>query len=62
MDKVKTGFLFANPFVRLWCCSKPRSMGASSTSYNESESGEEADAKAIAADWISVGEDIQAAI
>jgi hypothetical protein len=61
MDKVKTGFLFADPSFASGAA-RSLDLWGQFDAYNESESGEEADAKAIAADWILVGEDIQAAI
>jgi hypothetical protein len=61
MNKVKSDFLFAQPsfasgaarVVDLW---------GQLDAYNDSESGMEADAKAIAADWIVVGDDLVAAM
>lgn len=57
MNKVKSDFLFAQPsfasgaarVVDLW---------GQLDEYNTSASGEEADAKAIAADWFVVGDDL----
>jgi hypothetical protein len=61
MDKVKSGFLFADPSFASGAA-RTLDLWGQFDAYNESESVEEADERAIAADWILVGEDIQAAI
>lgn len=59
--KVKTGFLFADPSF-LSGAARAIDLWGQFDDYNRSESPEEADGKAIAADWLVVGNDIQDAI
>jgi hypothetical protein len=60
-SKAKSDLLFAQP-CGLFGVSRLFDFGASFDEYNTSESGAEADAKAIASDWIVVGEDIAKSI
>ena len=61
MDKVKSDFLFATPSFASGAA-RTLDLWGQFDAYNASENGEEADAKAIASDWIVVGQDIQAAM
>jgi hypothetical protein len=56
-----TGFLFADPSF-LQGVASVLDIGGTLLVYNESESGTEADARAIATDWAIVGKDIEKAI
>jgi len=57
----KTTFLYATPNFLLGMASV-LDLGATLTVYNESESPEEADFKAIYSDWATTGEDISSAL
>jgi hypothetical protein len=57
MEKVKTDFLFAQP-SGLSGASRVFDLWASFDDYNRSETPLEADATAIAADWLVIGQDI----
>lgn len=56
-----TDFLFANPSF-LGGVATTLDLGATLTQYNTSNSPEEADAKALASDWMMVGQDIAFAL
>ncbi len=60
MHKVKTDFLFAQPSFASGV-SRLLDLWGQFDDYNTSANGEEADAKAIAADWFVVGDDLLAA-
>jgi hypothetical protein len=57
MEKVKTDFLFAQPSI-MSGAARVFDLWAQFDEYNRSESPFEADAKALAADWLLVGQDI----
>jgi hypothetical protein len=59
--KVKTGFLFADPSF-ISGAARVMDLWGQFDDYNLSETTKEADAKAIASDWLVVGNDIQEAI
>lgn len=59
--KVETDFLFAQPSFASGAARVLDILGTFDD-YNQSETPEEADGKAIAADWLMVGQDICAAI
>ena len=61
MEKVKTDFLFAQPSL-MSGASRVLDLWATFDDYNRSDTPFEADAKAIAADWIVVGQDVLDAI
>jgi len=62
MDKkVQSDFLFAQPSY-LSGAARILDLWAQFDDYNRSETPAEADGKAIAADWMVVGQDIQDAI
>jgi len=64
MGKTKSGyagFLFADPSF-LQGVASVIDLGGTLLAYNESDSAQEADARAIATDWAIVGQDIQTAI
>ncbi len=56
-----TDFLFAKPSF-FGGMAASLDIGATMSAYNESKSPEEADAKALAADWGVVGQDIGEAL
>ena len=60
-DKVKSGFLYADPSF-LSGFARTLDVYGLYDAYNISNSPREADARALAADWIVVGQDIQEAI
>lgn len=52
-----TGFLFASPsFLAGWAA--VLDVAGTLNVYNESKSGQEADARALASDWAVIGKDI----
>jgi hypothetical protein len=56
-NKVKTGFLYADPsFISGYA--RTLDLFGQFDSYNQSLTPAEADAKALAADWIIAGQDI----
>ncbi len=55
--KVQTDFLFAQPSFASGAA-RTLDLWAQFDDYNRSETGAEADAKAIAADWLVVGQDM----
>jgi hypothetical protein len=57
MHKVKSDFLFAQPSFASGA-SRVLDLWGQFDEYNTSANGEEADAKAIAADWFVVGDDL----
>jgi hypothetical protein len=62
MDKkVKTDFLFAQPSFGSGAA-RVLDLWGEFDDYNRSETPEEADAKAIAADWLVVGQELSDAI
>ncbi|HEU5350920.1 MAG TPA: hypothetical protein VFU55_04945 [Terracidiphilus sp.] len=61
MEKVKTDFLFAQPSFNAGA-GRVLDLWGVFDDYNRSETPLEADAKAIAADWIVAGQDILDAI
>lgn len=56
-----TGFLFASPSF-LQGFASAIDLGGTLAEYNESNTPEEADIKAIASDWAITGKDIQHAL
>jgi len=60
MSQLST-FLFASPSF-LEGIARILDVGGTLQEYNRSPSGDEADCKAIAADWLAIGEDLQASI
>jgi hypothetical protein len=56
-SKVKSGFLFADPSF-MSGAGRVMDLWAQFDDYNRSDTTAEADAKAIAADWLVVGQDI----
>ncbi|MCL2659596.1 MAG: hypothetical protein FWD64_03640 [Acidobacteriaceae bacterium] len=60
-EKVKTDFLFAQPSFASGAARVLDLWGAFDE-YNQSKTSREADTKAIASDWIVVGQDIRDAI
>jgi hypothetical protein len=58
---VNTDFLFAQPSVASGIA-RVVDMWGTFDDYNSSNTGSEADAKAIAADWLMVGQDIAEAL
>lgn len=60
-NKVKSDFLFAQPSFASGAA-RVFDLFGQFDDYNRSETTEEADAKAIAADWIIVGQDLADAI
>lgn len=61
MEKVKTDFLFAQPSFTSGA-SRVLDLWAVFDDYNRSDTTLEADAKAIAADWFIVGQDVRDAM
>lgn len=61
MEKVKTDFLFAQPSL-MSGTGRVLDLWGTFDDYNRSETPFEADAKAIAADWLVVGQDMLEAI
>jgi hypothetical protein len=61
MEKVKTDFLFAQPSLMAGA-SRILDFWGVFDDYNRSDTPMEADAKAIAADWLVVGQDVLDAI
>jgi hypothetical protein len=61
MEKVKTDFLFAQPSFKSGA-GRVLDLWGVLDDYNRSDTPLEADAKAIAADWLVVGQDILDAI
>jgi hypothetical protein len=61
MEKVKTDFLFAQPSFMAGAA-RVLDLWATFDDYNRSETPAEADAKALAADWLVAGQDIRDAI
>ncbi len=59
--KIKTDFLFAQPSFASGA-SRVLDLWGTLDDYNISETTQEADEKAIAADWLIVGQDISDAI
>jgi hypothetical protein len=59
--KVKTGFLYAQPSFASGAA-RVLDMWGQFDEYNSSESADEADEKAIASDWLVVGQDLVDAI
>jgi hypothetical protein len=59
--KVQTDFLFAQPSLASGVA-RVFDLWGQFDEYNRSETTAEADAKAIASDWLLVGQDIQEAI
>jgi hypothetical protein len=55
--RVKSGFLFADPSF-MSGAARVFDLWAQFDDYNRSDTPAEADAKAIAADWLVVGQDI----
>jgi hypothetical protein len=60
-DKVKSDFLFAQPSFASGVA-RVFDLFGQFDEYNRSETPEDADARAIASDWIVVGQDIADAI
>jgi hypothetical protein len=60
-NKVKSGFLYADPSFASGVA-RSLDLWGRFDGYNISESPAEADAKALASDWIVVGQDIYDAI
>jgi len=60
-NKVQSGFLFADPSF-LSGASRSLDLWGQYDQYNRSLNGAEADARAIAADWIITGQDIKEAM
>ena len=60
-NKVKSDFLFAQPSFASGAA-RVLDLFGQFDEYNRSETPEEADAKAIASDWIVVGQDLADAI
>jgi hypothetical protein len=58
---IQSSFLFAQPSY-LSGAARTIDLWGNFDDYNRSDSPREADAKAIAADWLMVGQDIQDAI
>jgi hypothetical protein len=56
-SKVQSGFLFADPSF-ISGAARVIDLWAQFDDYNRSDTPAEADAKAIAADWLVVGQDI----
>ena len=56
-----TNFLFATPSF-ISGMGMAIDLGATMTQYNTSETPEEADARAIANDWLAVGNDMREAL
>lgn len=54
-------YLFARP-CWLHGIARLLDLGATFDEYNDSNTGQEADARAIYSDWLSVGKDIKSAI
>jgi hypothetical protein len=61
MEKVTTDFLFAQPTFTSGAA-RVLDLWGTFDDYNRSETPSEADAKAIAADWLVAGQDILEAI
>lgn len=61
MEKVTTDFLFAQPSFASGAA-RILDLFAVFDDYNRSDTPIEADAKAIAADWLLVGQDVLSAI
>ncbi len=61
MEKVKTDFLFARPSFSSGAA-RVLDLWGVFDDYNRSDTPAEADAKALAADWLVAGQDILAAI
>jgi hypothetical protein len=59
MNRVKSDFLFAQPSISSGAA-RVLDLWGQFDAYNDSASEKEADAKAIAADWIMVGDDLRA--
>lgn len=60
-SKIKTGFLYSDPSF-LSGLSRTLDLYGLYDAYNISESGTEADIRAIASDWMIVGQDLWDAI
>jgi hypothetical protein len=60
-NKVKSGFLFSEPSF-LSGASRLLDLWGQYDQYNQSLTPAEADARAIAADWIIIGQDLQEAM
>ena len=61
VNKVRTGFLYADPsFMSGWA--RTLDLFGQFDSYNQSLTPAEADAKALAADWIIAGQYIASAL
>ena len=60
-NKVKSGFLYSEPSF-LSGAARTLDMYGLYDAYNASDSSLEADARALAADWIITGQDLQRAI
>ncbi|MGB2603882.1 MAG: hypothetical protein WBC78_09815 [Candidatus Sulfotelmatobacter sp.] len=60
-NKVKSGFLYSDPSF-LSGLSRTLDMYGLYDGYNASSTTQEADARALASDWIVVGQDLQDAI
>lgn len=60
-SKVKSGFLFADPSF-MSGAGRVMDLWAQFDDYNRSDTTAEADARAIAADWLVVGQDISDAV
>lgn len=56
-----TDYLYAHPSF-IGGMASCLDLGDTLTIYNESRTGEEADARAIKSDWLAVGQDIKSAI
>ena len=61
MKRVRTDFLFAQPFFASGI-GRVLDMWGEFDDYNRSETPAEADARALASDWIVVGQDILDAV
>ena len=60
-SKIKSGFLYADPSF-LSGASRTLDLFGVYDAYNASQTPQEADARALAADWIVTGQDIQEAV
>jgi hypothetical protein len=61
VEDTYSDFLFALPsFIE--GCSRVLDLGDTINNYNESDSNEEADFKAIMSDWLTIGNDIKRSI
>jgi len=61
MNKIKSDFLFAQPSLASGAA-RIFDLWGQFDDYNRSDSTSEADGKAIAADWLVVGQDLSDAI